>query len=120
MSEQTEEDPWAPLAAAPPQAGSDPIGDSGKWPRIAVYYAIAIVCSALTRVVWHIGDLSDGHSILAMYWHLLGGVGPFMGAVTVWLVFRPTRINSFGGSWPAMAWAMLGRACGGDGDNGGA
>lgn len=107
MSEQAENGSWALLKGAPRQAEPDPIGHRGKWLRIAVYYAIAIGCSTLTRVVWHVGDLSDGHSMLAMYWHLLGGVGPFIGAVTVCLVFRPAWVNSFGGSWPAMAWGML-------------
>ena len=107
MSEQAKNDPGSPLTGAPTQARSHPIERGVKWLRIAVYYVIAIACSALTRVVWHVGDLSDGHSMLAMYWHLLSGVGPFIGAVTVWLLFRPERVNSFGGSWPVMAWAML-------------
>ena len=107
MSEQPEHSSLHSSAGALPQTGSEPIGHGGKWLRIAIYYAIAIGCSALTRVVWHLGDLSDGRSMLAMYWHLLGGIGPFIGAVTIWLVFRTKRVNSFGGSWPAMAWAML-------------
>ena len=42
-----------------------------------------------------------------MHWHLLSGLGPFVGAIVVWGMFRPPRRKSFGGTYPALAWAML-------------
>ena len=63
---------------------------------------------AASRFVWHVNDVSAGWpSFAAMHLHLLSGVGPFAGALLVWAVFRPPRQKSFGGSYPALAWAMI-------------
>lgn len=79
-----------------------------KWIRISLYYVIALGFSALARLYWHTSDLSDPqHGAWAMYWHLVGGIGPFIGAVVIWAAFRPENRMSFGGTFPAMSVAML-------------
>ncbi len=79
-----------------------------KWLRIAVYYAIALALSYLARVYWRTSDLTDAAlGPWGLYRHLFSGVGPFIGAIAVWTVFRPERRMSFGGTFPPMGVAML-------------
>jgi membrane protease YdiL (CAAX protease family) len=79
-----------------------------KWVRISLYYAIALALSFMARIVWQTSNLADPRQgAWAMYWHLLSGIGPFLGALLVWFLFRPERRMRFGGTWPAMGVAML-------------
>ena len=79
-----------------------------KWIRIALYCVIAFGLSYLARVHWHTNGLSDPkQGVGAMYWHLAGAIGPFLGALAVWTVFRPERPITFAGSSPAIGLAML-------------
>jgi membrane protease YdiL (CAAX protease family) len=79
-----------------------------KWVRISVYYAIALGLSFLARFVWKTSSLSDPREgALGMYWHLVSGIGPFLGAFVIWTLFRRERRMRFGGTWPAMGVAML-------------
>jgi membrane protease YdiL (CAAX protease family) len=76
--------------------------------RILLFYAVALLFSFLARFVWHTSDTprqvltADG-----MYLHLISALGPFLGALLIWGLFRPKREISFGGSWPTMGAAML-------------
>jgi membrane protease YdiL (CAAX protease family) len=79
-----------------------------KWIRIALYVLIAFSMSFLARVHWQTSGVSDpGRGVAAMSWHLLGGVGPFLGAVAVWLIFRPARPITYGGTCLPISIAML-------------
>jgi uncharacterized protein len=76
--------------------------------RIAIFYAVALAFSFLTRFVWRSADLAAASGdALGLAWHLLGALGPFLGAILVWALFRPERRIDFGGSFPAMGVAML-------------
>ena len=79
---------------------------NSRWTRIVVFYAIAIGFSALARVYWHTGE-QFREGALSVYWHLIGGIGPFIGAVVAWLLFRSERRVTFLGAYPAMSLAML-------------
>lgn len=79
-----------------------------KWVRISLYFAVALAFSFLARIVLQTSNPADPrHGAWGMYRHLFGGVGPFLGALLVWALFRPERRMRFGGTWPAMALAML-------------
>lgn len=83
-------------------------GDDRRWIRIALYCAIAFGLSWLARVQLQTSTVTDPKlGLAAMYWHLFGGVGPFLGAVAVWAAFRPERPITFTGSSPAFASVML-------------
>ncbi len=76
--------------------------------RITVYYVVAISLAAASRFVWHTNDVTGAWpSLRAMHWHLLSGVGPFLGAIIVWVTFRIPRWKSLGGSDGALACLML-------------
>ena len=80
----------------------------GKWLRIAVYYLIALAISALARLYWHSGDATSTlRSPIAMYGHLIAGVGPTLGAAAVWLIFRYRSRMSLGGTNLPLALAMI-------------
>lgn len=80
-----------------------------KWIRVAIYYAIAVAFSYLSRVYWGMAGLPDPRlGVWGVYLHLLAGVGPFLGALVIWFVFRPPgRRLSFGGTFLPMGLAML-------------
>jgi membrane protease YdiL (CAAX protease family) len=79
-----------------------------RWLRIAIYYAVALGLSFLARIIWQTSNLADPRQgAWGMYRHLFSGVGPFLGALLVWALFRPERRMRFGGTWPAMSLAML-------------
>jgi membrane protease YdiL (CAAX protease family) len=79
-----------------------------KWIRIAIYYAIALGLSFLTRVYLGTSELADARlGAWGIFLHLLSGTGPFIGALAIWAAFRPERRMSFGGSFPIMGLAML-------------
>lgn len=70
-----------------------------KWTRIAVFYAIALVLSYLFRVnppEWYSTiEWSNG---LTIFKYLAEGLGPFLGAAIVFLVFKPKREITFFGT----------------------
>lgn len=79
-----------------------------KWIRIALYYAVALGFSFFARIYWQTSNLADPHlGVWGLYRHLLSGIGPFIGALLVWTMFRPERRTSFGGTFPPMGLAML-------------
>src|SRR4051812_41737906 len=79
-----------------------------KWIRIALYYAIALGFSFLARVYWRTNDLADAQmGSWGLYRLFFGGVGPFLGTVVIWFLFRRGGGMSFGGSFPPMGIAML-------------
>lgn len=79
-----------------------------KWIRIALYYAIALAFSFLARIYWRTSDLADARlGTWGLYRHLFSGIGPFVGAIVIWSVFRPERRMSFGGTFLPMGIAML-------------
>jgi uncharacterized protein len=78
------------------------------WLRIAIYYAIALGLSFLARFHWHRSDPTEAsQGALGLWWHLLSGLGPFVGALVIWTLFRQAPRIRFGGTWPAMGAAML-------------
>jgi membrane protease YdiL (CAAX protease family) len=80
----------------------------GKWRRIAVYYATAIAISALARLYWHTGEATTtAQGPLAMYGHLVAGVGPALGAAIVWFLFRYRSRLSLGGTNLPLGLAMI-------------
>jgi membrane protease YdiL (CAAX protease family) len=79
-----------------------------KWVRIALFYLIAVAVSALARLYWQTGNATaaaDGP--LAMYRHLIAGVGPALGAAAVWLLFRYRSRLSLGGTNLPLGLGML-------------
>jgi uncharacterized protein len=79
-----------------------------RWIRVSIYYLIALAFSALSRLYWHTSDpAAAGDGPWGLYRHLISGLGPLVGAITVWTVFRPERRMSLGGTFPAMGWAMM-------------
>jgi membrane protease YdiL (CAAX protease family) len=79
-----------------------------RWARIAIYYGVALGFSILARVYWRTNDASGvAQGAWGMYWRLIGGVGPFLGAAVVWAAFRLERQITFGGTYPPLGLAML-------------
>lgn len=79
-----------------------------KWARIALYYVIAIAVSALARYHWHTGDATTVRSgALGMYWHLVAGLGPTLGAAAVFLLFKYRSRMSLGGTNLALGLGMI-------------
>ena len=79
-----------------------------RWVRITIYYLIALALSFLARFVWTSEDVVDpAQGLWGIYRHLAAGLGPFVGALLIWIAFRPERRMSFGGTFPAMGAAML-------------
>lgn len=70
---------------------------TSRWPRIGLFYLIAIAVSALARLHWHTGAVSSA-SAGAMYGHLVAGAGPALGVLAVWMIFRHRPPLTFGGT----------------------
>jgi membrane protease YdiL (CAAX protease family) len=80
----------------------------GKWPRIAVFYLIAIAISALARLYWHTGDPTPvERGPFGLYFHLVAGAGPALGAAAVWILFRYRSRMSLGGTNLAFGLGMI-------------
>lgn len=80
----------------------------GKWPRIGLFYLVALAVSALARLYWHTGAATtpqDG--AWAMYRHLIAGAGPALGAAAVVLACKYRSRIGLGGTNPALAAIMV-------------
>lgn len=78
------------------------------WPRIGLYCLIAFSLSALARLVWHTSQPTPvSAGAIGMYFHLVAGVGPALGAAAVWWLFRRRPTLGLGGSRPRLALAMV-------------
>lgn len=79
-----------------------------RWLRVFLFYLIALALSALARIYWHTDEpTAPASGPWGLYRHLISGLGPLVGALVVWIVFRPERRMSLGGTFPALAWAMI-------------
>lgn len=72
-----------------------------------IYYTLALGWAAAARFAWHTNDASAQWLRLgALHWHLVSGLGLFLGAAVVWATFRRPRRLRLGGTGPPLAWAM--------------
>lgn len=70
---------------------------NSRWPRIGLYYFVAVAISALARLYWHSGATTSA-SAGSMYGHLIAGAGPALGVLAVWIAFRHRPTLTFGGT----------------------
>lgn len=77
-----------------------------QWLRIGLYYLVAISVSVFARLYWHTG-VPTAASAGAMYLHLVAGMGPTLGVLAVWLVFRRRPTLTFGGTNRTLAVLMI-------------
>ena len=79
-----------------------------KWFRIILFYSIALIGSYLFRIIkpdilFHL-NLPYG---LQVFTTILEGIGPFVGALIILIIFRPSRKVSFWGSSLKKSISML-------------
>lgn len=81
---------------------------SRRWTRVAIYYFFALAVSFCVRVYGHeTNPASPSTSAWGLYWHLVGGIGPAIGAAVVMLFFGYRSAMSLGGTEPRLGLLMI-------------